>query len=283
MPKVVLYYGQLACAFLIWSSWLIPVRYLEINAYSLSFLTCLWASIFWGSFCLFKYKSRIFLNIKKLKGLFLLAIFFILNMLTYLGALKYTTGAIAVLTHYTAPIFVAILAPIFLKERITKRIIIGLLLSITGFIAIFYTKQGVKGESLIGALLGLASGLFYALIIIIAKRVLLRIEEELLLFYQNLFSVFIFIPFLAFFKLNFEKGHFFSISILSFLYSVLASKLYVNALKRVEGIRASIIGYLEPLGTIIWGFIFFQENITIKTIIGGIFILFSGYLVTTKE
>lgn len=204
-------------------------------------------------------------------------------MLTYLGALKYTTGAVAVLTHYTAPIFVAILAPIFLKERITKRIIIGLFLSITGFVAIFYSKEGIKGESLIGAILGLSSGLFYAVIIIIAKKILLKVNEEFLLFYQNVFSFIIFLPFLPFINLNLNIKTFLYLGILSFIYSVVASKLYINALKKVEGIRASIIGYLEPLGTIIWGFIFFQENITIKTIIGGIFILFSGYLVTTKE
>ncbi|MCX7991799.1 MAG: DMT family transporter [Proteobacteria bacterium] len=283
MPDRFLYYGQLSCAFLIWSSWLIPVRYLSINAYSISFLTCLWASVFWGLYCLYKFKSGIFLKKKNLASLFLLACFFILNMLTYLGALKYTTGAIAVLTHYTAPVFVAILAPVFLKERLTKRVITGLLLSLTGFITIFYTADKITEDSLKGALLGLASGFFYALIIIIAKKALLKIKEEFLLFYQNLFSFILFIPFLPFIEINLEVKYIFYLGGLSFIYSVVASKLYVNSLKNVEGIRASIIGYIEPLGTIVWGFIFFQESITIRTILGGILILFSGYLVTTKE
>lgn len=283
MPKFILYYGQLATAFLIWSFWLIPVRYLKLNAFSLSFLTCFWASIFWGFFCFYKYKSKIFLDRRSLNGLFLLSVFFILNMLTYLGALKYTTGAVAVLTHYTAPVFVAVLAPIFLKEKITKKIMLGLFLSMTGFVTIFYTDENIAGNYLKGALFGLSSGFFYAVIIIITKKILLKLNDEFLLFYQNLFSVFIFIPIFPFVDIKFKINDFFFLGILSFIYSVVASKLYVNALKKVEGIRASIIGYLEPLGTIMWGFFFFKESITIRTIIGGLFILFSGYLVSTKE
>ncbi len=283
MIKEKIYYGQLAAAFLIWSSWLIPVRNLKINAFTISFFTCLWAALYWGIYCFYKYRGRLLIEKKIYINLLFLAFFFLLNMLTYLGALKYTTGAVAVLTHYTAPVFVALLAPLFLQERITKKILTGLVLSMIGFIAIFYTREVVDDNFVKGALLGLASGFFYAVIIIVAKKTLLRLNEEFLLFYQNLFSAIIFLPLSPFIDISIEVRDFFYLGLIAFIYSVVASKLYINALKKVEGIRASIIGYTEPLGTIMWGFIFFQESITIKTVLGGVLILFSGYLVSTKD
>lgn len=283
MPISLIPFLQLAGAFLIWSSWLIPIRFLRLNAFTISLFTCFWASIFWGLYCLIKAKDSILLNKGQYLKLFLLSLFFILNMLTYLGALKYATAAVAVLTHYIAPVFVAIMAPIFLKERLTYRIIVGLGLSVIGFVIIFYSRENMGGDYIKGALLGLASGVFYAVIIILAKKALIFIKEEVLLFYQNLFSVFIFFPLLPYINISFQLGDFFIMAILAFVYSVVASILYIRALKRVEGIRVSIIGYFEPLGTIIWGFVFFKENITIKTIIGGLLILFSGYLVSKRE
>ncbi len=274
---------QLIGAFLIWSSWVIPVRLLNLNPITISFVICLWASFFWGIRLFLISNSLFYLNRKQLYLLVSLAIFFVLNMLTYLGALRYTTAAVAVLTHYTAPVFVAILAPIFLKEKLTARILAGLILSLLGFVFIFYNRENIGGDYVKGALLGLASGLFYGVIIIIAKKTLLRAREEVLLFYQNIFSSLIIFTLIPFVNFDINLRHFLILGGLAFLYSLIASELYMRSLKLIEGIRVSIIGYFEPLGTIIWGFIFFKESITIKTIIGGLLILFSGYLVTAKE
>src|SRR3989338_9638587 len=79
---------------------------------------------------------------------------------TYFQAYRTTTFANTVLLHYTAPIFAAVFAPIFLKERIDKPTIISLALSSLGIILIVY-KEGFSLSNLgaIGALFALASGI----------------------------------------------------------------------------------------------------------------------------
>ncbi|TAL22864.1 MAG: EamA/RhaT family transporter, partial [Nitrospirae bacterium] len=56
-------------------------------------------------------------EIKRLKYPMLLGVVGLLNTFTYYYAFKYTSIANAVLTHYTAPVIVAFLAPLFLKEK----------------------------------------------------------------------------------------------------------------------------------------------------------------------
>jgi len=269
-------------SFIIWSSWLIPVRLLGENAITVAFFTTIFAAFFWGVVYL-KDKSKKTFERKKIFGLLTLSVFFVLNMLTYLGALKYTDAAIAVLTHYTAPVFVAFIAPFVLKEKITKDKILSLILSLLGFTIIFFKKTVNSQNFLFGAGLGLASGLFYALIIVTAKKVLQNFDKYPLLFFQNFFGS-IWLLFL-YKEINFSASLqiYFILFLLSFLYSVVASYFYITSLSRIEGTKVAIIGYIEPVGTIFWGWLFFQESITIKTVVGAVLILYSGYRVASNS
>jgi drug/metabolite transporter (DMT)-like permease len=274
---------ELLISFFIWSSWIIPARLLGENLFALPFFLSLFVSIGWGAILLARSRQKLIVEKADLMRLFLLAIFFQINMITYLAALKYTDAAIAVLTHYTAPIFVAILAPVILKEKITGRILVSLLMAITGFVIIFFKISSVGPHFWLGTLLGLASGLFYALIIMLAKDLLNRVTGEVILFYQNFFGVFLLLLFIPLSSFKIDSASYWKILLAAVLYPGFASYLYMRGLKKVESVKASIVGYLEPLGTITWGWIFFSEQITIRTVIGGFFILYSGYYVTKQE
>lgn len=272
----------LTLSFIIWSSWLIPVRILDETAITISFFTTLFAAFFWGAVLLKKGRKG---NLKSIKigGLLLLSFFFVANMLTYLGSLKYTEVAVAVLTHYTAPIFVAFIAPIFLKEKITRDKIIALVLSLVGFAIIFLKKPTISDTFWLGTLLGLSSGLFYALIIVVAKMVLQNTDRYALLFFQNLFGSILLLFLFPYINLAAPLKTYLLLLFLSFLYSVVASYFYVTSLSKVEGTKVAIIGYLEPVGAIFWGWIFFNESITIKTLAGAFLILYSGYRIASAN
>ena len=55
------------------------------------------------------------------RHIFLLGILQAGTMLSYFISVKYTTVAISVLLLYTAPIYVTLLAPLLLKEPVTRR------------------------------------------------------------------------------------------------------------------------------------------------------------------
>lgn len=268
-------------AFIIWSSWVIPVRYLEVNAYTLSFYLCFFSSFIWGIYNFVKKKN---LLIKKQELIFLviLSSLFVGNLITYLLSLQLTSSSIAVLTHYTAPVFVAILAPLILKEKITRTILLALTISFFGFLIIF-GKSDLSFSFDKGAFFGLLSGLFYGLSVITAKKILKTLDSEILIFYQNIFSSILLLIFLSKIDLVFYTGLYIKMFFLAFLYSGVASYLYLYGLHRLGGVRTSIIGYFEPLGTIFWGWLIFNENLTVRIIIGGFLILLSGYVITKYD
>lgn len=274
-------YVYTSLAFVIWSSWVIPVRFLGVNTYTLSFYLCFFSSIIWGFYNLFKRKSLVLKN-KELLFLIILSSLFVGNLITYLLSLQLTSSSIAVLTHYTAPIFVAVLAPIILKEKLSKTTILSLSIAFAGFLIIF-GKSNLSFSLDKGAFFGLLSGLFYGLSVITAKKILKTLDSEILIFYQNLFSSIILLIFMSKVDFSFNTIFFMKMFILSFLYSGVASYLYLYGLYRLGGVRTSIIGYFEPLGTIFWGWFIFSEDLTIKIVIGGFLILLSGYIITKYD
>ncbi|MCX7770064.1 MAG: DMT family transporter [Proteobacteria bacterium] len=274
-------YFYTSCAFIIWSSWVIPVRFLEVNTYTLSFYLCFFSSIIWGSYNLIRRKN-LGLNGKEFFFLIILSSLFVGNLITYLLSLQLTSSSIAVLTHYTAPIFVALLAPIILKERVTKTTILALSIAFTGFLVIF-VKADMSFTFDRGAFFGLLSGVFYGLSVITARKILKTLDSEILIFYQNTFSSIILLIFASKISFEFEPNFFIKMFMLSLLYSGIASYLYLYGLYRLGGVRTSIIGYFEPLGTMFWGWFIFSESLTIKIVVGGFLILFSGYIITRYD
>ncbi len=270
-----------ALAFLIWSTWVIPVRLLGYNTYTLSFYLCFFATIIWGFVNLVLRKS-FFLNKNELFKIVILSFLFVGNMITYLLSLKITHSSIAVITHYTAPIFVALIAPLTLRERITIITVFSLIIAFSGFIIIFYNKHVMISFDK-GALYGLASGLFYGLSVIIARKTLKTVESETLIFYQNLFSFVILLVFFYHIDFSFNISMLAWLFLLALVYSVIASFLYLYGLKIIGGIRTSIIGYFEPLGTICWGWLLFNEPLTAKIALGGFLVFLSGYIITRYD
>lgn len=276
-------YVSIGIAFLIWSSWVIPVRSLGYNAYTLVFFSSIFAAFLWGVFNIIKKKKIRFGSKKEKIGLLALSSFFVANLITYLLSLKLTTASIAVLTHYSAPIFVAILAPYFLNEKITKITFLAMVTAIFGFVIIMLNSNFNKYNSNLGALLGLASGFFYGLSIILARLLLKNLESETIIFSQNLFSGLFLLIFFKNISFNINLDFLLKMIALAFFYSVVASYLYLYGLKKLGGIRTSIIGYIEPFGTVIWGWLIFNEKITFHILIGGFLILLSGYMVSRND
>src|SRR5947199_2489367 len=94
----------------------------------------------------------------------LLAVHFVL----FYGAVRHTSVASAVLVTYSAPIFVALLAPAILRERISTTAVGALALSACGMGLISMSGGGEVHASGLG--LALLAAITYALLIVLLKR-----------------------------------------------------------------------------------------------------------------
>lgn len=93
------------------------------------------------------------------------------NWITLFEAYRYTTVATATLCYYMAPIFVTLISPVLLKERLTARKLLCVFLALAGMVFVSGVPQsGLPGPSEAkGILLALCSAVLYAGVILINK------------------------------------------------------------------------------------------------------------------
>jgi drug/metabolite transporter (DMT)-like permease len=270
-------------AIFLWSSLGIVIRFSGAPVTVLIFFSCIISSLLMGVVIIRKGLSRNFPKGKNLSGLFVLAIVSLINTFSFFYSYKNTTIANAVLTHYTAPIMVALLSPFFLKERLTLRIFIAVVLATTGLwimldmsLQQFYRLLIAGDRNTAGIFAGLFSGFAYAVLVIVIRILAPRLNPVVMAFSQNLLIAVFISPFISFSKdLISALWAFFFMGI---IHSTIAPILYFRGMRDVKANKAAILGYLEPVCAILLGIIFLGEFISLKTIIGGFLIILSGYI-----
>jgi drug/metabolite transporter (DMT)-like permease len=114
--------------------------------------------------------------------LFLQGIFVLVNMFFYFLCVKKTCFSVAILLEYTAPIYVMLVSPFLLKEKIGKESIAAVFLAIAGVYLVIRPDNGFEALEFSGDhFIGIASGLFAGLIlavIIMNVRILKKDHSE---------------------------------------------------------------------------------------------------------
>lgn len=281
-------YLNIVAAIMIWSSLGIFVRKIELPVAAIIFYQSLIAGVLqliWLSGAgTIRPPEQGSAGFRAEVLLALLPFCLIANMVAFYYAFTHTTIANALLTHYTAPVFVALSAPLLLKERIGIQAWIMIALSSIGlwFIISSSVAGGIKpvqrGEFL-GVIAGVCSGIAYAFIILILRYISSRFSSLLIVFIQNGIISLLLLPFavpIAFYPLL-------MVTAMGILHSTIAPVLYFNGFKRVKATEAAILGYFEPVGAIILALILLQEVPDMRALIGGACILFSGVIIMKRR
>lgn len=274
-------YLKIIAAMLIWSTWGLMVRWLALPAIVVVFYSSAIASITVPAFL----SARGELNLtgvhRTWRLLALLSLANIANNGTYLYALAHTSVSNAVFTHYTAPIFVAMLAPLVIAERLQKVTLISLPIATLGMVMVVLAGGGLTmgGEHTAGIIAGLASGVAYAFIIISARdlsRMRLHNKAVVVLLWATTFAT---APAALIMDHSITIHTIALLLVAGVMHSTLAPLLYFSGLKKVIAQHAAILGYLEPLAAVPLAFLFLAETPSFVALFGGVLILFSGYMV----
>lgn len=260
-------------AIFLWSSLGVIVRLSNVPIHILIFYSMTVSVIVQGIILSLKEYRKEIPGIKRLKFLLILGPFTLLNTFSYFYAFNNTTIANAVLTHYTAPVIVAFLAPLFLREAITRKIIIVIIIASIGLWIMLNGFSFTEGHTA-GIMAGLLSGLAYAIIIIVVRIYAQNFSPLVLVFFQNIIVLILLAPFVSEFPLN--AMWFFLL--MGVVHSTVAPMLYFKGMQEVTANRAAVLGYLEPVCAIFFSMLFLDEVIGIRSLIGGALIIFSGYL-----
>lgn len=209
------------------------------------------------------------------------------SVLIYL-ALHYTTSINASLMNTLAPIMIYILSIIFLKEKVTLYLILGLALSLIGVLFIINNGSLLWDFNFsvnIGDLLVLLAVLLWAIYSIITNQFSNRLPSQstflisILLGIIILFPFFIYELFLTPFEITWSL-----ISISAILYtgifaSVLAYLFWNFGIKNLGAAYAGVYMNLIPVFASLFATVFIGESLNFYHIIGGILVV-SGIQVT---
>jgi len=189
----------------------------------------------------------------------------------------------AVLLNYTAPVFVALLAPIILKERIRRTTLYALALSVAGILLISSTQDfQVHDLSLLGVVLALSAGFVYALFVIYAKKTLTSLSGYSVALYSYSFSCVFLVPSLIQVNLSISLSSWLLLLFLGVLNTAFAVTLYLKGLRLIKAQEAAVLTYIEPASAVVFGFLLLAQQPTLTMIAGGLLILSAGYVVALK-
>lgn len=257
------------CA-LLWSSGGLFIKVLTLDAYQISFYRSLFAAGTITAITLFRGKS---LKLDRDPVSFLCSISYAFILVLFVMATKLTTAANAIFLQFTAPIYLLVLEPIFLKTKFEKRNLIALVFCFIGMMLFFFGRldfSGIKGN-----LLAICSGICFALFSLFLKwkKQLHKVKVLLAnIVAGNLLVCLLCLPFI-YEKLSID-GSQFSILLFMGVFQIGISYMIFNeGIKYVSATESMIIAMLEAILNPIWVFLGVGEVPTIYSIVGSVIIL----------
>jgi drug/metabolite transporter (DMT)-like permease len=208
-----------------------------------------------------------------------------MNVVLFFRAYQTTSVAIAVMTHYLAPLFVAVTAPLVLRERMTSRTLGAVLVSTLGLLLLLRPDSRVPGSGgdALGAALGAASAAFYASNVLVNKRLTPVFSGSELCFYHGVVATPLLLALVPPRGASGLSAH--AVAFLlggSCVAGAMGGLLFVWGLRRVEATRAANLTLLEPLVAVVSAWLFLKEELTLGRALGGGLILVGAALVVAR-
>lgn len=270
-------YGRVAAAAILWGCWAVFLRPSGFDGPASAFI--LFAVYSAG--IPFGLRGANFRDRGAWIALGLLGVFDAGNAWLYFAAVKQGPLAVGVLSHYLAPLLVALGAPWVTGERRSMRALLSTPLSLAGLAVVLW--GGAQRFALSTALLGAGSAVFYGALVLAAKRAsrafsglavtALHAPVSMLtlvvLFRSQVFPV--------------ANGRAWGWAIAgACVCGLLATSLFNAGLKQVPAQAASALTYLEPVAAAIIGWAIFGEALSSAGMLGAAVVLACGAWVVTE-
>lgn len=203
----------------------------------------------------------------------------------FFETIKLSSVAVAVLTVYTAPVFLAWLAPLLLPERRSRVALVALAPAATGIVLIALAGEGGTHARPLAIATGLGAAFTYALLVIGTKSLTSRLHAITIAFWQDVVAALALLPFLltaerVLPESAFDLG---ALLLLGVVFTGVSGYVYISLLKRVTAQAVGILALLEPVAAALLAWAILGESLGAAVVAGGALVLAAGMLVVLAE
>jgi drug/metabolite transporter (DMT)-like permease len=225
--------------------------------------------------------------------------FLAVHFATWISSLEYTSVANSVVFVSTGPLWVAILSPVFLKERLTRAALIGLALALVGGIVIGLSEacsiqngiqcpelgQVLQGRAMWGNFLALCGALAVSGYLLIGRKVRAKISliPYVCLVYgicAMLLIVFMFAAGES--PIGYPPAAYGWVVLLAVVPQLVGHSAFNWLLKYLSATMVAVTTLAEPIGSAALAYLFLNERPSLAVLLGGALIL-TGIYLTAKQ
>lgn len=218
-------------------------------------------------------KNKIPILGKNKKLLFIRGLIGVISLTCFFQSLNYLAVGTAVSLRYTSPIFAAIFALLFLKEKIKP---LQWLLFLIAFLGVLIIKGFGTDINTIGLLLVITSALFLGLIFVVIRKIGSK-EHPLVIINYFMVMAFVFGGFMSINNWIQPNTTQLILFLSSGVFGYVGQLYMTKAFQTGETSLIAPVKYLEVIFTIIIGAFWFGEIYNLWTILG-IFLIFIGLI-----
>lgn len=259
---------------------IIPTTVLFIRASIAAFVYLVW--IF------FKKKYKIKIEKSDYFKLIILGLINIpINQFLFFQSISRTTAPNVSLAYALTPIFVFIIAFFYLKEKLSIKRLLGIVIAVFGTI-ILLSEKGLKftEDGIYGDILALIASLSWAFYTIIGKQLIQKYNPIYITGLSMIIGFILYIPIFLFLDVQFEGVVISNINWLQLVYlgtftSAIGYAIWYYALTKIDASKLSVFNNLQPALTAILSLLIFGTPITAIFVIGGTMII-AGVFITQR-
>ncbi|WP_370838729.1 DMT family transporter [Intestinibacter bartlettii] len=280
-------------AMLLWGSLGVFVKNISLDSVEIAFFRGIIGSVFLGIVLLIRMQNN-----KKLeennkledenkkpgkKGIIILIISGMaigLNWVFLFNSYNYITVANATIVYYLAPVIVIFVSPIFLKEKLTLKKVLSVICAMIGLVLIVRTGSSNGNVNLTqGIINAFAAACLYASVIILNKFIK-NVDDYTKTFIQLFMASMVLLPWVIFRNniLFDSPKSIILIAILGIAHTGIAYCLYFSAMKELKAQSIAILGYLDPVSSVVFSIFLLKEPFFVYQLIGGVIILASAII-----
>jgi probable blue pigment (indigoidine) exporter len=218
-----------------------------------------------------------------------LTIYGFLNSTLTLGAFfaaqKYVSAGISMLFIAVAPLLIALFSSVFLKRKLSRFEVTGMLLAFTGLIIASNAEVRSAHFSAMGIILLLVYITAYALSSVYFSSIRSGLSNMIFNVWQVFLGGVLLVPFCFVFSQShirhYDANLWLCLAWLIFVLSFVANQLWLYMVK-IDTVKAAAWLYLTPVFGYLFGYLVLGEKVTIYAVIGTVVVI-TGLIISKKK